>query len=536
VGAWRLQERPPPAEEQRMTTTAPRRAGMPRPPAGVRAAGVRRPVAARGRGRRVAWTVGVALPAAAVLALQLPGRSPSLAAWLLLPLVAVAVAAAQRWPVALPVAGRTLRLGMVDGIIAAFLLAGAGACVVPGALLGALLARRAHPELRRRAGTGIAARAIGAAWAVVVADRVDAVLTPGAWPGTSVVGAAVGALAGALAVHLLVSAAVATTAARRVLRVAGAAFPTWCVGAGAGISVGALVGYLAVASPWGLLGLAVPTIAVVSSRGESARLATEQHMFSEFVLARQVWTARTLDDVARDVVTTAARLLGGADVFLLVVGEQGATRYEGDEFGLTHRTVMGGAAQGDEWALRALRTGAVTRRRDGGLAGSEAGRPVLAVPLGAAEARVGAFVARRPVGSARFRAEDLRLAASLGRLAGVLLLAAGVLPWDASARASDPEDAARWAASRHAELREATARLAREAAAWASDAEVGEPGFTSRFEDLTQELLAVQQAVACLLGTTDEPSAGPGRRASDAVIPAQRVAREDDWTSTGVLR
>jgi len=480
------------------------RAGAPggRP---VRRPGTDRPATAAGLGLGLASSVaaGWGHPAWwALLVLPLVVAGGDLAAVAVLP-------GRQRW------AGAA-----TEAAAAAALTLSPGGWIPPAALAGLVIARVARRGPRPRL-TGSAARllaAAGAAAAVAVGLRRLGL------PGVSA--AAVGMGVWWAVAHTLAATAAARRTGRRLTRLLASRAPESFASTAVAAASGATTAWIAAHAPAGLLGLLAPVALLVSSARHGARSATEASLFAELARGQEQAGLRTLDEGAQAVVTAAARLLGGADVELVLLGAEGAVRYAGAEQGAPVRARVDPAAFDDPWLLRALGS-------RGARGGSDGARPVLATAVGTAGSPVAVLLARRPAGAAPFARRDVLLADVLAAQAASWLSLAGLRPdpgrpaagvagatatFLPGAEQDSEADAAR------AVLRESAVRLARLAAA---DGAVA---------DIVDELQVVERSVASLLGAlalSARPS-DPGRplpAAAEPSVPTPDVA----WTTTGTL-
>jgi hypothetical protein len=130
-------------------------------------------------------------------------------------------------------------------------------------------------------------------------------------------------------------------------------------------------------------------------------------------------------------VTATARLLGGADVELVLLAPDGPVRYVGDETGLPERRRVGSDVFDEPWILRALGESGVTADR-------QDGRPSLSAVLGDPEDPLAVLRARRGVDAAAFDRDELRLAQVLvGQAHGWLSVADLASRSRAAARRAD---------------------------------------------------------------------------------------------------
>jgi hypothetical protein len=232
------------------------------------------------------------------------------------------------------------------------------------------------------------------------------------------------------------------------------------------------------------------------------------------------------------VLTAAARLFGGADVEMILLGDDGAVRFCGDEFGIRSRRRVDPAAFDEPWVLRVLSNHGIRT-------GSDDGRPYCSALIGEPENPRAAIIARRVAGAAGFGRREAMLANVLVSQAESWLSVAGLTAErdDARERAHAADNSARRLADLGADsapalvvLRESANRLARLAAAPDGDDPVG---------DIVDELHAVERAVASLLGAialAADPDLASDIRAAAAATPVVQTTRGvSDWTTTGVL-
>jgi len=295
-------------------------------------------------------------------------------------------------------------------------------------------------------------------------------------------------------------------------------------------SIGLLAAWLIVNAPFGLLGLLVPVILLWISFDEQTSKSGEARLFAELARGQEQAITHSVEVSARVVLTAAARVLGGADVELIVVEHEGPVVYSGDESGHTKRR------NDDEafdlpWVLRALGAKGV-------LTGSEDGRPFCSAVVGDADQPMAVLIARRAEGSGGFGRRDAALAAVLVAQAKSWLSVAELAASrdEALARADAADEAARSLGDIGADtapalgmLRDSATRLARLAS--------GSSGHDA-VTDIVDELHAVERAVASLLGAI-ALAADPAFRdfddefADPTTIPAAR--RDEDWTTTGLV-
>lgn len=326
--------------------------------------------------------------------------------------------------------------------------------------------------------------------------------------GASELSAAVVAVLGAaVARHVLAAVAVALTARRPVIPLVLRRLFASVVYALGNAAIGLLAAKLAVTEPIGLVGLLVPAVLLFSSYEQQVRRTAQAGLYAELARAQERAGARSVDGSAEIVLTVAARMLGGADVEMLLHGPDGLVQYLGNESGLLSRRRTDPTALDAPWVLRLLATGGVRLSR-------ETGRPECGACIGRTSPPTALLLARRGSGAPAFTRREAAL---------VRALAAQVEPWlvravrtdahhsDAGATA-DPEGF-----EKLAEIREAARRLL-------TLADV------SRFDpdELVSELHGLERSVAQLVGTATTD-------ASDAQHMAPSQRRGTDWTTTGRL-
>lgn len=292
-------------------------------------------------------------------------------------------------------------------------------------------------------------------------------------------------------------------------------------------SIGLLASWLLIHAPAGLLGLLVPVVLLWISFDEQTSKSGEARLFAELARGQEQAVSHSLEVSARVVLTAAARVLGGADVELVVLEHEGPVVYAGDESGRTRRS-NDPEAFDRPWVLRALGARGV-------LTGSDEDRPFCSAVVGAVDQPMAVLIARRTEGSGNFGRREAALAAVLvGQAQSWLSVAELAASRDeALARADAADLAARSLGDIGADtapalgmLRESATRLARLAAE-----SQGEDAVT----DIVDELHTVERAVASLLGAI-ALAADPSLRGLDDELSAAAPARrEEDWTTTGLL-
>ena len=434
------------------------------------------------------------------------------APWWAVLLLAGGVAIAELAVVHLQLGRSRWTLSLTEAAVAAALVLLPGAWAVLAVGLGVAGAQfRGHqPQVRRE---------------FVVAQFVAATAVAQALAGQlgGGVPAACAGMAGFWLVHCVIrSAGVALTSRRPLGSLLRSSGPVSALHTAGNCSIGVLAGYLAGHAPVGLLGLFVPLALLWSSYDQQGRRGAEARLFAELARGQAQETGRSSDVSAQVVVTAAARLLGGADVELVLLASDGPVRYVGDETGLPERRRVSSAVFDEPWVLRALGEAGVTADREGG-------RPSLSAVLGDPDAPLAVLRARRDVDAAPFDRDELRLAQVLvGQAHGWLSVAdLASRSRAASLRADLADEAARALSDLGSAtapsllvLRESADRLARLAEGCA---DVG---------DIVEELHLAERAVASLLGAV-ALAAEPELLVPPGLLPVPRAA--DDWTTTGLL-
>lgn len=412
----------------------------------------------------------------------------------------------QRWPAS-----------VTEGAVAACLVAADGAWSVLAVGLGVVVAQRVRRAPRAHRRLDLARSLLAMALAAAL---------------STALGGGIAAAAAGTAVYWLVSctllaAAVSTTSSRPLRSLLAARAPLSGLHASASASIGLLAAFLSAEAPLGLLALAVPA-AVLWSTYDRAGRGGEARLFAE--LARG--PGRTADASASLLVTAAARLLGGADVDLLVLTCDGPVEFAGDETGVPVRRALGSAALDQPWVLRALTGGGVRL-------GRVDGRPYVTTVLGAPDRPLAVLRARRQVGAPDFDRRELRLA-------DVLAVQADAWLGEPLRGTAAVDQRAVGTTTALAGVRASAERLAGLAA--------GSGPLDRAVDAAVRELHALERAVAALLGAHAREATSvsvPAPRTPDSGAPAT-ADREDvapsppsaaaasgadaDWTTTGVLR
>ncbi len=441
-------------------------------------------------------------------------------AWWGVPTLALVVAISEIAVVHLSFGRQRVTFSLTEGAIAAAFVSAAGAWTVPAVTAGVLAAQAVRRQPRIKVAFNVA--------------QFAACTALGALTSTSLGGGIRGAIAGMsvfwLFNNLLVASAVSITSRQRFASLLWASAPLGAVHSAGTSSIGLLAAWLTLHEPLGLLGLVVPLLLLWLSYDEQTARAAEARLFAELARLQERASERSIDVSAQVVLTAAARLFGGADVEMVLLGAEGPVTYCGDEHGV-HRSRGDSEALDQPWVLRALGSSSVR-------VGTEKGRSFCSATLGPAHAPLAVLVARRPVGAAAFGRREVMLAEVLVQQAESWLSVAELTQSRdrALAHAEAAQDAARALGDIGAHtapalgvLRESAVRLARLAA---------QPGGPNPVGDIVEELHAVERAVASLLGAI-ALAAEPELHGIDAdgsgLVGADGRAAEDDWTTTGVL-
>ena len=463
----------------------------------------------------------VALAVAAACVAGSPLAHP---AWWALPVLAATVAASELAVVHLSFGRQRYSFSCTDGAIGASLVFATGSWIVGAVLIGVLVAQVVRRQPRLKVGFNLAQFACATGAAVAMS----------AWNGGGLLGGVAGMGLFWLLNHVLVAAAIAATTGRALPELLWESATMSALHTAGNSSMGILAAWLTLNAPLGLLGLMAPMFLLWFSYDQQARRAAEARLFAELARGQERATGQSVDTSARVVLTAAARLFGGADVELVLVGPDGPVRYRGDEYGVASRERVSPAALDAPWAIRALGVGGVST-------GLRDGRPYCSAVLGDPDSPLALIHAQRPQGASTFGRREATLAQVLvGQAEAWLSVADLTASRDAALdRVEAADEAARALGDLGAHtapslsvLRESASRLARLAASPTA------PGDVSNIVD---ELHAVERAVASLLGAivlAAEPSFGPGL-SDDGAAPtadstAPRVALPE-WTTTGVL-
>lgn len=436
--------------------------------------------------------------------------------WWAVPALAAGVAVSETAVVYLQFGRQRWQFSLTEGLIGVAWVASTGAWSVVAVCVGVTIAQGLRKQPRLKVGFNVATFGIGVALGSLLAEVA----------GGGIYGAAMGMVAFWLLNHGLVGFAVATTSGRPVSALLLSSAPMSLVHTAGNSSIGLLAAFLAMDAPLGLLGLLVPLALLWTSYDQETRRSAEAGLFAELARGQEQATGRSPDVSAQVVLTAAARLLGGADVEMVLLAADGPVRYAGDETGVTHRRRVDADAFDEPWVLRALGERGVS-------SGSDDGRPFVSAVLGELDSPLAVLRACRPRGAAGFGRREVRLAQVLVGQAEAWLSVADlstrkrlveeqVEAAGDSARALGDLGAA--TAPALTVLRESADRLARLAEA------------AGGVDDIVEELHLVERAVASLLGAialAAEPDLLGGL--PDSGLPAP-VRPATDWTTTGVLR
>lgn len=423
------------------------------------------------------------------LAVSLATGWGSLPFWYV-PLLALAVAASQLAAVHLQRGGHRWTFSLTESALAAALVLGPGAWTVLAVGAGVALAQTVRHQPRHKREYDVAQLVVATALAQALAGSLDGGL----------LAAGAGMAVFWLVNDVLVALAVSLTSSRPFHSLVVSGAPRSALRTAGSCSIGLLAGYLVLEAPVGLLGLLVPLALLWSSYGQQSSRSAEVRLFAELARGQERESERSFDSSAQVVVTAAARLLGGADVELVLLAADGPVCYAGDETGVLERRRVGSAIFDEPWVMKAL-------GERGPSVGREASRPYVSAVLGRSDSPRAVLRARRTAGATAFDRNELRLTE---------VLIAQAESWLSVA---EPADRSQEAAPALMLLSESARRLAHLAES------------TGAVDDIVDELHLVEQAVACLLGATALSGTGPTPAVARAVPPRPRA----DWTSTGVL-
>ncbi|MBC7374932.1 MAG: hypothetical protein H7323_13165 [Frankiales bacterium] len=402
---------------------------------------------------------------------------------------------------------------LTEGAIGASLVLATGGWVVVAVAVGVGIAQAVRRQPRRKQQFNVAQFAAATALGQLVAGEL----------GGGIAAAGAGLSVFWAVNYGLTAIAVSATSQASLRSLVLSSAPLSALHAAGNSSLGLLAGFLARDAPLGLLGLIVPLALLWSSYDQQTRRAAEARLFAELARGQERETGRSSDVSAQVVVTAAARLLGGAEVELVLLAADGPVRYTGDDSGAPERRRVSADVFDEPWVLRALGDRDVVAGRDGG-------RPYVGAVLGDPDAPLAVLRAQRRVDGATFDRHELRMARVLVGQAEAWLSVADLAA--RSRAASERADVAGEAAKALSDLGSATApallvlresadRLARLAAS------------AGGVNDIVEELHLVERAVASLLGAIALAAEPDLLRPSPGTLPTRPGT---DWTTTGVLR
>jgi hypothetical protein len=342
-------------------------------------------------------------------------------------------------------------------------------------------------------------------------------------------GGVAGAIAGMavfwLVNNLLIATAVSMMSGQRLRSLVLASAPLAAVHSVGTSGIGVLAAWLAGHQPVGLLALVVPLLLLWISYDEQTTRAAEAGLFAELARLQEQASGGSVDISAQVVMTAAARLFGGAQVEMVLMGAEGPVHYSGDENGQARHRAEAEVLDAP-WVLRALAGGGVAT-------GVDNGRPWCSTVLGERESPLAVLVARRTSGAPGFSRREVGLAEVLRSQAESWLSLAELVASrdEALAQVEAAEGATRALGDLGADtapsltvLRDSANRLARLAATEGP----------TLVTEIVDELYSVERAVASLLGAIALAAETDLSRelGTDALAPPTQPA---DWTTTGVL-
>ncbi len=407
------------------------------------------------------------------------------------PVLALAVAGSQVAAVHLQRGGHRSCFPLTESALAAGLVLGSGAWTVLAVGAGVVLAQRVRQQPRHKRDYDVAQLVVATALAQAFAGAL----------GGGLLAAGAGMAVFWLVSDSSVALAVSLTSSRPFRSLVVSSAPQSALRTAGSCSIGLLAGYLMHEAPLGLLGLVVPLALLWSSYGRQSSHSAEARLFAELARGQERESVRSYDTSAQVVVTAAARLLGGADVELVLLAADGPVCFAGDETGIRERRRAGASVFDEPWVMKALGERSLSVGRD-------ASRPYVSAVLGPSDSPLAVLRARRCAGATAFDRNELRLTE---------VLIGQAESWLSVAELADRPGAETPALVL---LRESAHRLACLAESAGS------------VDDIVDELHLVEQAVACLLGATAATGTRPPPAVASAVPPRPRAA---DWTNTGVL-
>ena len=372
----------------------PPRVPAPRPGSGSATPSARTSrTASRGRRRGPARTVRLVAAACLLLGLAVSLRTgwgdvPLWAA----PVLAVAVVGTELSVAQLQVGRRRWVLSLTGAALGAALVAGPGAWTVVAVGAGVAVAQRLRHQPRPKRVYDLAHATVATALAAALAGAL----------GGGFAGACAGVAVFWAVGYALVALAVSLTSQRPLRSLIVSSAPLSALHAGGNASIGLLAAHLVADAPLGLVGLAVPLALLWCSYDQQARRGAEARLFAELARGQEREAGRSRDISAQVVVTAAGRLLGGADVELLLLASDGPVRFVGDETGVHERRRTTSDVFDEPWVLRAL-------AERGAHLGRDEGRPYVCAVLGEQGAPLAVMRARRGRDAAAFDRHELRL-------------------------------------------------------------------------------------------------------------------------------
>ena len=444
--------------------------------------------------------------AAAVTALSGWGSVP----WWAPLALAAAVTVAEVAVVHLQFGRQQWTFSLTEAALGAALVVSTGAWTVVAVGVGVAAAQRLRRQPALKQHFTLAQLTVAVAVGQAVAAGIDG----------SVLRAGVGLAVFWAVKYLVVAVAASLRSGRRLVTLLLTSAPLSAVHAAGSSAVGLLAAFLASEAPLGLLAFVVPLVLLWSAHEAQTRRAAEAHLYAELARGQERAAGRSSEASATVVVSTAARVLGRAEVELVLQAAEGPVSYVGDASGGAQRQPVRPGALNPPWALRALAEAGIAT-------GVDDARPWLTGVIGPAEAPLAVLRARRPDGAAPFARHDVRLVEVLVGEAATWL--AGLQP-PRGGRGAVAQDAARalgdvGAATAPAltVLRDSADRLARLAES------------PDGVEHIVEELHHVEQAVASLLGAV-ALAAEPDLLHLPEPHERSEPEPESDWTTTGVLR
>jgi len=442
--------------------------------------------------------------------------------WWAVPVLAVVVTISEIAVVHLQFGRQRWTFSLTEGAIAAAFAVAGGAWPMVAVAAGVLVAQSARRQPRLKLEYNVAQFAAGTAFGAATSTAL----------GSGITGACAGMGVFWIVNHGLVAVAVAVTTRRPIGAFLWDSAPLSAIHSAGNSSIGLLATWLAINAPVGLLGLLVPMGLLYTSYDQQTRRSAEARLFAELARGQEEATGRSIDTSAQVVLLAAARLFGGSDVEMVLLAQEGAVRYTGDEFGVRSRRRVAPGAFDEPWVLGVLGNRGVRT-------GVEDSRPFCSALIGEPDSPLAALIARRVPGAAGFGRREAMLASVLVQQAQSWLSVAELTVErdEAQERAAAADQSARALGDLGAHtspalvvLRESASRLARLAMSPEGEDPVG---------DIVDELHAVERAVASLLGAialAAEPDLASEIRTAPGNGPVAAATRGiNDWTTTGTL-